>query len=264
MVGFLCSLWRGAGLWGDGSCLPVVYSLLYPAGMVRLSPLLLFLLLLSCTVDRPLPVVKVGLLAPFEGERRELGYHLLPAIRAATPEQVRGQRVEWVILDTHGAPEIARQRAAELAVDPAVLAVVGPLLPEEVAAVAPLVEQAGLAWWPLAPAGEEGVSAWLGPVEGDGWGAAVSPAIRRGERSTYVDPRLPDDLGEFASLGGERPWPQDWLAWQATRLAFRALQNAERLDRTAALQAATALPFPPPALYQSLDGSFPGILLGEP
>ncbi len=231
-------------------------------GMHRCLPLLLLLLLAACSLERPRPVVKVGLLAPFEGERREQGYHLLPAIRAATPEQVQGQRVEWVILDTHGDPEMAAQRARELLVDPAVIAVIGPLLPDEVARVEPLMAE--MAWWPLAPAGGAGVSAWLGPVEGDGWGAAVWPAIRRGERSTYVDPRLPDDLGEFASLGGERPWPQDWLAWQATRLAFRALQNAERLDRAAVLQAATVLPFPPPALYQSLDGSFPGILLGEP
>lgn len=221
-------------------------------------------LMVSCMPEKPAPVLKVGLLAPFEGERRQLGYHLLQhAIFPATPEHVRGRRVEWVILDTHGNPETAAQRARELLIDPAVLAIVGPLLPEEVKAVAPLIEASDVAWWPLAPVGEETLKSWQSAVEQDLpsnqlWGARAWPAIKRGEVTIYLDPQLPDDLGNFAEVGGEYPWPQDWLGWKATRHAFNALANATSLERAAVRAAATPLQLPPLILYETLPGLFPG------
>lgn len=228
------------------------------------SILLCVLFLVSCVPEKPAPVLKIGLLAPFEGTRRELGYHLLyHAILPATPEHVRGQRIEWVILDTHGNPDTAAQRASELLVDPAVLAIIGPLLPEEVASVAPLMEDTQIAWWPLAPVGETTLQSWQNAVEEELapeqlWGARAWPAIRRGEITTYLDPQLPADLGEFAAVGGEYPWPQDWLAWQATRNAFSALANATDLARPAVLVAAKPLKLPPLVLYQTHPGLFPG------
>ncbi|MGH2545076.1 MAG: ABC transporter substrate-binding protein [Ardenticatenaceae bacterium] len=225
-------------------------------------------LLLTCTacLQQPVPVLKVGLLAPFEGERREQGYHLLPAIRAATPEIVRGHRIEWVILDTRGDPDIAVQRARELLVDPAVLAIVGPLLPEEAEAIAPVVQQAGIAWWPLAPLGAEGMEQWLGSLASEldssqGWGALAWPSIRRGEISLYADPQLPSDLGEFGAGTAASAWPQDWLVWQATKLAFAAIEAAPALDRAGIRDAARPLDLPPPALYQSDNRTYPGLPL---
>lgn len=229
--------------------------------------LLLLGLLSACAVERPAPVLKVGLLAPFEGERREQGYHLLPAIRAATPERVRGQRVEWVILDTHGDPQDAVQRARELLVDREVQAIIGPLLPEEVAAVAPLMEEAQIAWWPLAPEGEPGVEAWRGSLPLGGaaaWGAAAWPAIQRGEVAQQWMPALPDDAAEFASAVGETPWPEQWLAWQATRLGFQALDRIERLERGEVRAAAEPLRFPPPQLYVIQGGAYPGVPAEQP
>ncbi len=237
--------------------------------MRRYLLLLLSLLLLAgCLPERPAPVLKVGLLAPFEGERRELGYHLLPAIFAATPERVNGQLVEWVILDTSSQPEVAAQRARELLVDPAVLAIVGPLLPEEVAAVAPLMEEAGVAWVPLAPRGEAGLQAWSEAlVRADeapaSWGPQAWPAIRRGEVTIYLDPALPDDMGDFAAVAGAQPWPQDWLAWQGTRHAMQALDRAPSLDRAAVLEALEPFSIPAPAFYETSGGLFPGNLLAE-
>lgn len=230
--------------------------------------LLCLLVLAGCLPERPAPVLKVGLLAPFEGERRELGYHLLPAIFAATPERVNGQLVEWVILDTSSQPEVAAQRARELLVDPAVLAIVGPLLPEEVAAVAPLMEEAGVAWVPLAPRGEAGLQAWSQVLERvdeaeASWGPQAWPAIRRGEVTEYVDASLPADLGDFAAVAGAQPWPQDWLAWQGTRHAMQALDRTPTLNRAAVLDALEPFSIPAPALYETSEGLFPGNLLAE-
>jgi hypothetical protein len=209
-------------------------------------------------------VVKLGLLAPFEGARREQGYHLLPAIRGATPVEVIGQRIEWVILDTQGNPELARQRTRELLVDPDVLGIIGPLLPAEVEAVAPLIEQGDIAWWPLAPAGEGGLDQWLAPRAeedaGAAWGATMWPAIRREQVEGYWDPLLPGLSPTFRSAVGDSPWPQDWLAWKAARLAFAAMEEAASLERAAILEVAVPLNFPAPARFVSTDGSYPGIL----
>ncbi|MCB9172564.1 MAG: amino acid ABC transporter substrate-binding protein [Ardenticatenales bacterium] len=218
-------------------------------------------LIVGCgPLRHPDPVIKVGLLAPLDGARRLQGNHLLPAVRAATPAQVQGRRIEWVILDTQGEPDIAAQRAQELLADPAVIGVVGPLLPSEVEAVAPVV--AGkIAWWPLAPDGEAGVTAWLGePLAADagGWGSSAWLALRRGEISAYYAPRLPADLGDFAPLGGAQPWPQDWLAWQATQNAFTSMEQASALTRSAVMGVATPPRFGEATRYLSTDGQFPG------
>jgi hypothetical protein len=234
------------------------------------SILVCLLCIVACMPQKPSPVLKIGLLAPFEGERRQLGDpHLLATIRAATPERVQGRRVEWVILDTHGIPEMAHQRARELLADEALLAIIGPLLPEEVEAVAPLMENDKIAWWPLAPKGERALQLWyerystketevhLEPNQL--WGARAFAAVRRGQITHYLDPQLPSDLGDFAAIGGEYPWPQNWLAWQATHYAFDALAQATPLTRPAVVAVAEPLEFPPPVLYESQGGNFPGI-----
>lgn len=225
------------------------------ASFTLIIPLLLTLLvpiLSACLPVHPAPVLKIGLLAPFEGERRAQGYHLLPALRAATPERVQGQRVEWVILDTHGDPETAAQRTRELLADPAVLAIVGPLLPEEAAQVAPLIAEADIAWWPLAPVGEEALLAWAGTsAEGlnptQRWEPRAWPALARGDLAGSLAPQVPTDGATALQAAiGAAPWVQDWLAWEATRLAFAALSAAPTLDRAAVRAAATPLIFPPP------------------
>ena len=77
------------------------------------------------------PVVKIGVIAPFEGVGRPLGYAVLPAIKAAIAEAnasgaLGRYRVSVVAFndDLHG-PTAAAQAQA-LALDPDVLAVLGP------------------------------------------------------------------------------------------------------------------------------------------
>jgi len=75
-------------------------------------------------------VLKVGLVAPFEGWYRPRGYDALWAVRLAIQEAndaggVAGHQVELVVLDDHLDPYWAVQRAREVVADPAVMAVVG-------------------------------------------------------------------------------------------------------------------------------------------
>lgn len=95
------------------------------------------------------PIVKIGVIAPFEGVGRPLGYAVLPAVKQAVAEaNARGAfgpyRAAVVAFndDLHGPTAAAQARA--LALDPDVLVVVGPWSAEPVAAAAPILAAAGL------------------------------------------------------------------------------------------------------------------------
>jgi ABC-type branched-subunit amino acid transport system substrate-binding protein len=111
------------------------------------------LLLSACASVKP--VVKVGLVAPFEGRDRAIGYDAVYAARLAVRQAnaaggIGGYRVALVALDDRGDPELAAQTAAALAVDSDVVAVVGHYRPETTAAATEVYATAGL---PLLPAG---------------------------------------------------------------------------------------------------------------
>jgi ABC-type branched-subunit amino acid transport system substrate-binding protein len=86
-------------------------------------------LLQSCLpVTRP--IVKIGLVAPFEGRYRNLGYEVIYAVRLAVREAnaaggLAGYSVELAALDDSGDPEMATEQARKLATDPQVVAVLG-------------------------------------------------------------------------------------------------------------------------------------------
>jgi len=140
------------------------------------------LLLFACTSTRP--VVKIGLLAPFEGLYRQEGYAALASMRVAIQEQSPpGIDVLPLALDT--SRDVART-AQEAMVDPAVVAVIGPYWVGDGAAVASLWER----------------NRWLrpyAPTENDGWAAvAVARAAAYAERE-----------GRTLLLAGRGPgWPQ--------------------------------------------------------
>lgn len=123
-----------------------------PAYVVAACSCLVFLLLLSaCTSTRP--VVKIGLLAPFEGLYRQSGYEALAAMRAALADhQPPNVEVLPLALDTSADPEQARRAAAKLLRDDSVVAVIGPLQSPQVAAAAELIAASRVDWHlPLAP-----------------------------------------------------------------------------------------------------------------
>lgn len=104
------------------------------------------------------PVLKIGLVAPFEGRGRFVGYDIIYSARLAVrqanrSEQLAPYRVALVTLDDGGTVEGARNAAATLIADPAVIAVVGHGLAETGAAATALYEGAGVPFVPLPSAG---------------------------------------------------------------------------------------------------------------
>jgi ABC-type branched-subunit amino acid transport system substrate-binding protein len=76
----------------------------------------LCVLLSGCAVIRIPPVIRIALLAPFEGRYREVGYDLLYAARLALQEGGY-ENVQLLPIDDGGARESARDRAAAFAGD---------------------------------------------------------------------------------------------------------------------------------------------------
>ncbi len=79
---------------------------------------------------RPQPDVKIGLVAPFEGRDRAVGYDAIYAARLAVREinaagGIAGRKLALLALDSGDAEDRERAAAAGLALDPDVVAVVG-------------------------------------------------------------------------------------------------------------------------------------------
>ncbi len=194
--------------------------------------------------------VKVGLLLPLEGEQRELGNSLLPALFAATPATIQGHPVEWVILDTHADPATAAQRARELVADPAVLYVLGPLLYDEVDAVEPIFAEAGMGWTPLVPPHADGIArqTW----EPQCW---VDQRLKTGDDETEGTTLcytivVPDDTSAYQEAFDNAPTPLSWLMWDTTTFMVNQLNQMPTLDRTVIQQAADDYEFPPLESYE--------------
>lgn len=124
------------------------------------------------------PTVKIGLVAPFEGRYREVGYSLFAAVRLALRETnaaggigAEGRRyaVELVAYDDGADPDMAREQAEKLAVDPEVVVVIGHFREETTRAALSVYAAEGLPL--LAPAvtdpaitSGEGVVVRIGPT----------------------------------------------------------------------------------------------------
>jgi hypothetical protein len=242
------------GGWDEDACL--VLERCATIGAMRVMMLsLLGLLLVGCrALGSTVPVVKLGLLAPFEGRYRAVGYHLLPAARLAVSEAaLTDVKLEWVILDTHGDPAQAVQRARELAVDPAVVAVIGPVLPESVAAVRPVLDGAGLPFWPLLPE-DVPVLAEQPLLSSSPAGMVAALTEPPGEPWFYLDAAPPEAAfaASYQAASGTTPWPLDEAAYRATRAAIAS----EICQGRAACDAPDWQPSL--TLYQGLTGHFPG------
>jgi ABC-type branched-subunit amino acid transport system substrate-binding protein len=76
------------------------------------------------------PVVKIGLVAPFEGQHRPVGYDVIYSARLAVREinavgGIGGYRIALAALDDSGAPDLAAAAAGSLVIDPAVVVAIG-------------------------------------------------------------------------------------------------------------------------------------------
>ncbi len=106
--------------------------------------------------------IKVGLVAPFEGLHRPLGYEVLFAVKLALQERnagggVNGYQVELVALNDFDDPSEAQTQARALVADPDVLGVVGHLSSAATLAAMPVYQDANLAMsipWTIRPVDE--------------------------------------------------------------------------------------------------------------
>lgn len=100
------------------------------------------------------PVVKIGVIAPFEGAGRPLGYAVLPAIKAVVAEanasgRLGRYRVAVVAFNDNLDPGTAAEQAKALTADGDVTAVIGPFAPSTDQAAAPIMSAAHLASLPV-------------------------------------------------------------------------------------------------------------------
>jgi branched-chain amino acid transport system substrate-binding protein len=103
----------------------------------------------SCASLSVEPVIKIGLVAPFEGRYRYVGYDVIYAVRLALREAnaaggVGGYRVELAAYDDQADPVLAVEQARKLAVDPDVVATIGHFLEETSMASLSAYGQAGI------------------------------------------------------------------------------------------------------------------------
>lgn len=103
----------------------------------------------SGCVSRAPRVIRIGLVAPFEGRYREIGADVIPAVRLAIREWAAGYSrggivFELVAYDDQADPALAVEQARKLAADPDVAAVIGHWLDETTQAAAPVYSEAGL------------------------------------------------------------------------------------------------------------------------
>ncbi len=118
--------------------------------------LILLSLGLAASCQTAPPVVKIGLVAPFEGANRAVGYDVIYSARLAARQinqsgGINGKRVSLVALDDAGNVEQAQQAAVSLAIDPDVTLVLGHWNEETTTAAAAIYAEADL---PLIRMGE--------------------------------------------------------------------------------------------------------------
>lgn len=124
-----------------------------------LCAFLLLVVLLTACLPPSLPrVLKIGLVAPFEGGYRYVGYDAIYAARSAVREinaagGAGGWMLELVAYDDRGDPEFAHTAARNLVIDPNVVAVIGHYQQVSTEAASAVYAEAGM---PLLAVG-----AWL-------------------------------------------------------------------------------------------------------
>lgn len=133
-----------------------------PASIWQLARLIfwlsLFGMVLSVTSCKTVsPVIKIGLVAPFEGRSRSVGYDVIYSARLAVRQVneaggIGSYRIALVSLDDSGEPDLAVQTAAAFVADPLVVTVVGHWLPKTTTAAKDIYKGAGL---PFIPAGND-------------------------------------------------------------------------------------------------------------
>ncbi len=121
----------------------------WPSANVGRIVLLIVVLAAAGCLPVARPTVTIGLVAPFEGRYRDVGYEVIYAVRLAVREAnaaggVAGYNVALMAVDDAGNPEQAAEQARKLSVAPEVVGVIGHWLESTTVAAAPVYVERGL------------------------------------------------------------------------------------------------------------------------
>jgi ABC-type branched-subunit amino acid transport system substrate-binding protein len=199
--------------------------------------LCLGLFLVACSASTQ-PVVKIGLVAPFEGRYRPIGYEAVYAARLAIREinargGINGRRIELVALDDRGEPDKALSAARQLVLDPQVVAVIGHLRPDSTDAAMRIYCEAGLPVIAVESAGNACEGAYL---------LGTAPRKRWLEDQLIFVSNVPDPGSlsagqDFAKrynaipIDGTHAGPIALQTYDALNLLFKAFAGAGTIDR---------------------------------
>jgi len=178
------------------------------------------------------PVVKFGLVAPFEGRYRPVGYDAIYAARLAVRERnaaggVGGYRVELVAYDDGGDAASAVERARQLALDAQVVAVIGHYRIETTRAAWDVYAREALPLVaPVIPADSLPDS----PCSGCTFPAAFrsGPIAQRLNHSVELDDVLAGLTPNGTIFATGAPWPRDVKNAQGVSdfiVSYRAVSN---------------------------------------
>ena len=175
------------------------------------------------------PVVKFGLVAPFEGRYRPVGYDAIYAARLAVRERnaaggVGGYRVELVAYDDGGDAQSAVERARQLALDPQVVAVIGHYRIETTRAAWDIYARESLPLIaPVIPAD----SIPDLPCSGCFFPAAfrTGPITQRLDNSVELETVLAGGVPTGTTFVTGAPWPRDVQDAQGFIASYRAVSN---------------------------------------
>ncbi len=175
------------------------------------------------------PVVKIGLVAPFEGLHRQLGYDVLYAVKLAVRERnaaggVSGYIVELVALDDSNDPAQSPLQTRKMIVDADVMGVIGHFSNQAALAAVDEYHRAGLAL--ITPVAADAVTEW-------GYPEVFRLYARNGLLGKEAARYAVEELGmhRLAVLRGDDD------------LADAFLQTAEQLGATIVLDADTDVTF---------------------
>jgi ABC-type branched-subunit amino acid transport system substrate-binding protein len=198
-------------------------------------------------------VVKIGLVAPFEGRYREVGYEVIYAVRLAVREAnaaggVGGYSVELMALDDAGDSEMAAEQARKLETDPQVVGVIGHWLSSTTSAAAPEYDRAGIPL--LDPISDNALPPSAFRLRAspciyllangcyDSW-SVVTQSLGAGDRLTAIAP-LPADSADpdfavryRAISNGLEPRFNAVLAYDAAHVLLAAIERDVTKNKTA-------------------------------
>jgi ABC-type branched-subunit amino acid transport system substrate-binding protein len=173
------------------------------------------------------PTIKIGLVAPFEGRYREIGYEVIYAVRLAVREAnssggAGGYSIELVSLDDGGNVAAAVEQAHKLTTDPLLIGVIGHWMEATTAAAAPIYAEAGLPMLATAagPLPESTFSLW--PSDG-----VFADAAQSGASCLPDCPNLEESAAWLARQSGRHQvfGPPLWAQPQFATIAGSAAEG---------------------------------------